>query len=140
MFPPGSPIGADLNGDGFIGLDDLDILLGNWNGGTQQAAWDLPQDLPGDLNGDGYVALDDLDIIFNNYYEYVTPGALLEGDISGDGFTGMDDYSIVLAHWNTGHPANHRRARAGFRLQYCWLVGWCFANAKPEPIRNHAML
>ena len=29
-----SPIAGDLNGDGFVGLDDLDTVLGNWNAGT----------------------------------------------------------------------------------------------------------
>ncbi len=35
------PIGAlpgDLNGDGFVGLDDLDIILNNWNNGTPPVA------------------------------------------------------------------------------------------------------
>ncbi len=53
----GSILLGDLNNDGFIGLDDLDIVLSNWNQTTTT----------GDLNGDGYIGLDDLDIILNNW-------------------------------------------------------------------------
>ena len=57
----GSLVG-DLNGDGFVGLDDLDIVLGNWN--QNVTTGDL---LAGDPSGDGFVGLDDLDIILNNW-------------------------------------------------------------------------
>jgi len=32
VLPPEIP--GDINGDGFVGLDDLDIILNNWNSGT----------------------------------------------------------------------------------------------------------
>ncbi len=53
---------GDLNGDGFVGLDDLDIILNNWN--TNTTPGDL---LTGDPSGDGYVGLDDLDVVLNNW-------------------------------------------------------------------------
>ena len=28
---PGDALAGDPSGDGFVGLDDLDIILGNWN-------------------------------------------------------------------------------------------------------------
>jgi hypothetical protein len=31
--PPGDPL-ADPSGDGFIGIADLNLVLGNWNAGT----------------------------------------------------------------------------------------------------------
>ncbi len=38
------PIEGDLNGDGYIGLDDLDIVLNNWNAGTAPAgAANIPE-------------------------------------------------------------------------------------------------
>ena len=32
------PIPGDINGDGFVGIADLNIILGNWNAGTPPAA------------------------------------------------------------------------------------------------------
>ena len=52
---------GDLNGDGFVGLDDLDIVLMNWN-------QDVPPANPlADPSGDGFVGLDDLDIVLINW-------------------------------------------------------------------------
>ncbi len=35
LIPGVIPIGpADINGDGFVGIDDLNVVLGNWNAGT----------------------------------------------------------------------------------------------------------
>ncbi len=53
---------GDLNGDGFVGLDDLDIVLGNWNQNVTAGDWSH-----GDPSGDGYVGLDDLDIVLGNW-------------------------------------------------------------------------
>ena len=52
---------GDLNGDGFVGLDDLDIVLGAWNQSVP------PADVSADPSGDGFVGLDDLDIVLNNW-------------------------------------------------------------------------
>ncbi len=54
-------IGGDLNGDGFVGLNDLDIVLAAWNEGVP------PGDPIADANNDGYIGLDDLDIILANW-------------------------------------------------------------------------
>ncbi len=56
------PIPGDLDGDGFVGLDDLDIVLNNWNQNVTAGDASL-----GDINGDGFVGLDDLDIVLNNW-------------------------------------------------------------------------
>ncbi len=61
---------GDLNGDGFVGLDDLDIVLGNWN---QNVTPGNP--LEGDPTGDGYVGLEDLDQILNNWNAGTPPVA-----------------------------------------------------------------
>ncbi len=53
---------GDLNGDGFVGLADLNIVLGNWN-----------QNVPfgdatkGDPSGDGFVGLVDLNEVLGNW-------------------------------------------------------------------------
>ncbi len=52
---------GDLDGDGFVGLDDLDIILNNWNLNVP------PADAAADPTGDGFVGLDDLDIVLNNW-------------------------------------------------------------------------
>ena len=68
------PIGAlpgDLNGDGFVGLDDLDIVLAAWNQSVP------PADSIADPSGDGFVGLDDLDIILNNWNNGTPPVAVI---------------------------------------------------------------
>jgi len=60
IAPP--PIIGDLDGDGFVGLDDIDIILANWN--TNVTPGDLSM---GDATGEGFVGLDDLDVVLNNW-------------------------------------------------------------------------
>ncbi len=62
---------GDLNLDGFVGLDDLDTLLANWN---QTIAPGLAYQ-SGDSNGDGFVGLTDLDVILNNWNAGTPPGS-----------------------------------------------------------------
>ena len=53
---------GDYNKDGFVGIDDLDVVLSHWNQTV------TPGDmLSGDGSGDGYVGLDDLDLVLNNW-------------------------------------------------------------------------
>jgi len=59
---PPPPIVGDLNADGFVGIDDLDIVLLNWN--QFVTAGDL---LLGDPSGEGFVGVDDLNIVLNNW-------------------------------------------------------------------------
>ena len=60
-------IPGDLDGDGFVGLSDLDIILNNWNQNVP------PADPAADPSGDDYVGLDDLDIILNHWNEGTPP-------------------------------------------------------------------
>jgi len=57
----GGGLDGDLNGDGFVGLDDLDIILQNWNQNVP------PANPLADPSGDGFVGLADLDILLNNW-------------------------------------------------------------------------
>ncbi len=54
----------DINADGFVGLEDLDVLLANWNQSVP-----IGDHSQGDLagTGDGFVGLSDLDVILNNW-------------------------------------------------------------------------
>jgi hypothetical protein len=51
---------GDLNGDGFVGQADLDIVLGNWGQGP-------PSDGRADPSGDDFVGQADLDIVLSNW-------------------------------------------------------------------------
>lgn len=51
---------GDINLDGFVGIDDLNIVLQNWN-------TDGSGDPRVDRNGDGFVGLDDLNRILENW-------------------------------------------------------------------------
>ncbi len=62
-------IPGDLDGDGFVGLDDLDIILNNWN--TNVTPGDLSA---GDIDGDGFIGLADLDGVLNNWNTGTPPG------------------------------------------------------------------
>ncbi len=54
------PLPGDVNLNGFVGLEDMDIILGNWNQSIE--GWNN-----GDLTGEGFVGLDDLDIVLGNW-------------------------------------------------------------------------
>lgn len=52
------PPEGDLSGDGFVGIDDLGIVLGNWNNTVTPG-----DNLHGDPSGDGFVGITDLNIV-----------------------------------------------------------------------------
>ncbi len=59
-FVPG--LAGDLDGDGFVGIADLNIVLGNWN---QNVTAGDP--LQGDPSGDGFVGIEDLNEVLGNW-------------------------------------------------------------------------
>ena len=63
-FTFGVPVGflGDLNSDGYVGLDDLQIILDHWNQNVTPGDHTL-----GDPNGDGYVGLDDLQFVLDRW-------------------------------------------------------------------------
>jgi hypothetical protein len=65
-----SPIGipGDLNGDGFVGITDLNIVLGNWNQTVP------PGDPLADPSGDGFVGIEDLNTVLGNWNAGTPPG------------------------------------------------------------------
>jgi hypothetical protein len=53
---------GDLDGDGFVGITDLNVVLGNWNQNV------TPGDpLLGDPTGDGFVGINDLNAVLGNW-------------------------------------------------------------------------
>ena len=59
---------GDLNGDGFVGIDDLNIILSQWN-------TDASADPRADPIGDGFVGLTDINQILANWNNGTPPGA-----------------------------------------------------------------
>ncbi len=59
---PNDILDGDLNKDGFVGIEDLNLSLGNWN---QNVA---PGDFfAGDPTGDGFVGIEDLNMVLGNW-------------------------------------------------------------------------
>jgi hypothetical protein len=75
ITPVPEPITGDLNFDGFVGLADLNIILGNWN------LWVPPGDPRADVGGvggtgpDGFVGIDDLNVVLGNWNAGTPPAA-----------------------------------------------------------------
>ncbi len=66
----GGQLDGDLNGDGFVGLADLDIVLTRWNQNVTAGDW-----TQGDPSGDGFVGLDDLDFVLINWNNGTPPSS-----------------------------------------------------------------
>ncbi|MEZ6190265.1 MAG: hypothetical protein R3C45_03140 [Phycisphaerales bacterium] len=62
-FVPG-----DLDGDGFVGIADLNIVLSNWN--QDVTPYDL---LSADVTGDGFVGIEDLNAVLGNWNTSIPP-------------------------------------------------------------------
>ncbi len=55
------PVTGDLDGDGFVGITDLNTVLGSWNQSTP------PADVAADPSGDNFVGIEDLNIVLGNW-------------------------------------------------------------------------
>ena len=64
FFLSGNPLIADVNADGVVDDQDIDLIKQQWNVSAS------PDTLSADLNGDGYVGLDDLNLVLNSPYLY----------------------------------------------------------------------
>ena len=63
-FGPPWPILGDIDGDGFVGINDLNFVLSHWNQNVP-----VGDHTQGDLagNGDGFVGIDDLNVLLSNW-------------------------------------------------------------------------
>jgi len=61
---------GDFNDDGFVGIEDMGIVLGKWN--QTVTPGDL---LEGDASGDGYVGIEDLNAVLSNWNKGVPPSS-----------------------------------------------------------------
>jgi hypothetical protein len=64
LFLPG-----DLDGDGFVGITDLNIVLSAWNQAVP------PGDPLADPSGDGFVGIDDLNLVLGNWNAGIPPSS-----------------------------------------------------------------
>jgi FG-GAP repeat len=70
LFSLTIPIPADLDGDGFVGLSDLNVINSHWNLSV------TPGDpLQGDPTGDGFVGVEDLTFVLNAWNSGTPPPA-----------------------------------------------------------------
>jgi len=60
---------GDLDGDGFVGINDLNIVLGNWNQNVP------PANPLADPSGDGFVGIDDLNAVLGNWNAGTPPSS-----------------------------------------------------------------
>lgn len=63
------PLVGDLDGDGFVGIGDLNVVLGSWNLSLPQA------DPRADPSGDNFVGIADLGFVLGNWNAGVPPTA-----------------------------------------------------------------
>ncbi len=60
---------GDLDGDGFVGINDLNIVLANWNQNVP------PANPLADPSGDGFIGIDDLNAVLGNWNAGTPPNA-----------------------------------------------------------------
>ena len=63
----GSALIGDLDGDGFVGINDLNIILGDWNLNVP------PADPAADPSGDNFVGIEDLNQVLGNWNNGTPP-------------------------------------------------------------------
>lgn len=71
--PDAVAIDGDITGDGFVGAEDLDVLLANWGASVGVNAIAV-----GDLSRDGIVGQDDLNIVITNWGNGTPPTSVPE--------------------------------------------------------------
>jgi T5SS/PEP-CTERM-associated repeat protein len=70
---------GDLDGDGFVGISDLNIVLGNWNQNVP------PANPLADPSGDGFVGIADLNVVLGNWNAGTPPGAQTSASVPEPG-------------------------------------------------------
>jgi len=81
----GEPLLGDLDEDGFVGINDLNLVLGNWN----QTIIDGNAPQFGDLNFDLFVGIEDLNIILGNWNQGTPPANIAVPEPGAVAFVGL---------------------------------------------------
>jgi hypothetical protein len=95
---------GDLNFDGFVGIEDLNIVLGGWNGNVNAGVWGL-----GDPSGDGFVGIEDLNTVLGNWNAGIPPAAQASGTVPEPG-------TLSLLALSSAIVCRRRRVRCGCRV------------------------
>lgn len=82
-------IAGDLDGDGFVGITDLNIVLAAWNQTVS-----LGNPLP-DPSGDGFVGIEDLNVVLANWNAGTLPPGTAVPEPSGVFLLGMCGASLL---------------------------------------------
>ena len=75
---------GDLDGDGFVGINDLNIVLASWNTFVTPGVW-----LLGDPSGDGFIGITDLNVVLGNWNAGTPPLVEAINAIPEPGVLGM---------------------------------------------------
>ena len=95
---------GDLTGDGFVGIEDLNIVLSVWNQNVTPGSL-----LGGDPSGDGYVGIEDLNEVLGNWNAGTVPGVAVPEPACG--------WLLLLVVW-------HRRRLSRIRLTTTRAGSW----------------
>ncbi len=93
---------GDLNDDGFVGIEDLNIVLGNWNNNVTAGVWAL-----GDPTGDGFIGIEDLNMVLGNWNAGTPPTAsIVVPEPAGIMLSGVGVLGFVSRRGPTRHRHN----------------------------------
>lgn len=81
---------GDIDGDGFVGITDLNIVLSNWNQNVP------PANAAADPSGDNFIGIEDLNIVLGNWNAGTPPD--LSGSVPEPGTLSLLALSLVLPH------------------------------------------
>ena len=93
---------GDLNGDGFVGQDDLNLILGKWGTNVTPGSFAM-----GDPSGDGFVGQDDLNILLGHWGQGMPPPNLDGSSLSAAAVP--EPSSLALAMLAFGMICGYRK-------------------------------
>jgi hypothetical protein len=86
---------GDVNLDGFVGIEDLNIILSHWN-----QTGNPGQPIAGDINADGIVGIEDLNVVLGNW-NVGTPPSLDLISIPEPGTLGLGGLGVIGAYYRS---------------------------------------
>jgi probable HAF family extracellular repeat protein len=101
-------LAGDLDGDGFVGIADLNLVLGNWNQSVP------PGDPLADPSGDGFVGIEDLNAVLGKWNTGTPPPAQAPGTVPEPGIAVWLGAGLAILRRRPG--ARKPVARPGFSL------------------------